>query len=236
MEGGSANSVDRLERACPSALHAKVLHPAERPTGEHRLPVIRTRHDALELIREKRVVTEVPAHGPTSLVAEMMGEVSGSWREHAKGRLVYRIGRQLRASPEVLSVRLVDGKVAFVDRSLWPEVYRIAMEPERRRRSLTGLSEEALGLLTLVEKEGIAKLPKTGAWAKPREALEVRLLVHVSEAQNEEGEHQTVLRSWRGWAEPQIVEHAARLTYAEALQTLRDHCGGAPTGLGPWVF
>jgi hypothetical protein len=198
--------------------------------------VIRTQHDALELIREKRVVTEVPSHGPTSLVGEVIGDVTGSWREHAKGRLVYRLGRQLRASPEVLAVRLVDGKVAFVDRSLWPEVYRIAMEPERRRRSLQGLSAEARGLLSSVEREGSAHLPKTGAWTKAREALEERMLVHLSEAQNEEGKHEAVLQSWRAWVTPELREHAERLTYAEALQTLRDACGGAPTGLGPWVF
>jgi len=200
--------------------------------------VIRTQHDALELVRDRQVVTEVPTHGPTSLVAAVIGRVpEGSWREHAKGRLVYRLGRQLRASPEVLAVRLVEGKVAFVDRALWPEVYRVAMEPERRRRSLEGLSPHARGLLTQVERDKVVRLSKEeGPWTKAREALEERLLVHFAEAQNEEGKHEAVLRSWRAWAPAQLKHEASRLSYPEALQTLRAACGGAPAGLGPWVF
>ena len=209
--------------------------PAEAPYLQG---VIRTQQDALELVRERRVVTEVPTHGPTSLVAAVIGKVpEGSWRGHAKGRLVYRLGRQLRASPEVLAVRLVEGKVAFVDRALWPEVYRVAMEPERRRRSLEGLSEHARGLLTQVERDGVVRLAKDeGPWTKAREALEERLLVHFSEAQNEEGKHEAVLRSWRAWAPEELKGVASELSYLEALQTLRAACGGAPAGLGPWVF
>ncbi len=199
--------------------------------------MIRTQHDALELVRERQVVTEVPTQGPTSLVAAVIGGVPrGSWREHAKGRLVYRLGRQLRASPEVLAVRLVEGKVAFVDRALWPEVYRVAMEPARRRRSLAGLSAQARALLTQVERDRVVRLAKEGPWTKERETLEERLLVHFAEAQNEEGRHEAVLRSWRAWAPAQLKHEASRLSYPEALETLRAACGGAPAGLGPWVF
>ncbi len=199
--------------------------------------MIRTLNDAVELVHTHQVITEVPTQGPVSLVEKVLGgRPNGSWREHAKGRLAYRLGRMLRASPQVLAVRLVEGKVAFVSPSLWPEVYRVAMEPSRRRASLAGLSEEARALLTAVERDKEVRLGKEGPWTKAREALEERLLVHFSEAQEEDGRHVAVLRSWRSWAPPELKAHAARLSYEEALARLRKVCAGAPTGLGPWVF
>ncbi len=198
---------------------------------------VRTEHDALELVHQRGVITEVPARGTTSLVEAVAGgPVSGSWRAHAKGRLMYRLGRILRASADVLAVRLVEGKVAFVDARLWPAVYRMVMEPTRRRRSLEGLSPQARALLSAVERDRRVLLDKEGAWTKARETLEERLLVHVSEAENEEGRFGVVLRSWRDWVSP-TVEHAAQtLTYDEAIARLRAPCGGAPAGLGAWVF
>jgi hypothetical protein len=198
--------------------------------------VVRTEHDALELIHTRQVVTEVPAQGTASLVEAVAGgPVRGSWRTHAKGRLMYRLGRRLRASDEVLAVRLVEGKVAFVDHSLWPAVYRVAMEASRRRRSLEGLSPQARELLTAVERDREVRLDKDSPWTKAREALEERLLVHVSETEAEGGRHVTVLRSWRDWVSPTVKEAAETLTYDEALARLREACGGAPTGLGAWV-
>lgn len=198
--------------------------------------MVRTEHDALELIHQKRVVTEVPASGTPSLVEAVAGgPVHGSWRSHAKGRLMYRLGRMLRASDEVLSVRLVEGKVAFVDASLWPAVYRVAMEPSRRRRTLAGLSPQARELLTAVERDSVVHLDKEGPWTKAREALEERLLVHVSETELQGGHHVTVLRSWRDWVSPTVKEASQTLTYDEALARLREACGGAPAGLGAWV-
>jgi hypothetical protein len=148
---------------------------------------------------------------------------------------MYRLGRILRASDEVLSVRLVEGKVAFVDPSLWAVVYRVAMEPSRRRRSLEGLSPQARTLLTAVERDREVRLPKDSEWTKARETLEERLLVHVSEAEAEAGRHVTVLRSWRDWVSPTVKEAAESLTYEQAIERLRGACGGAPTGLGAWV-
>ncbi len=199
--------------------------------------MIRTLNDAVELVHTHHVITEVPTQGPASLVEEVLGgRPSGSWREHAKGRLAYRLGRMLRASPDVLAVRLVEGKVAFVDPTLWPSVYRVAMESSRRRASLAGLSLEARELLTAVERDGEVRLDKEGPWTKARQTLEERLLVHFSEAQEEEGRHVAVLRSWRSWAPRTLKDDAMTLSYEDALARLRDACGGAPTGLGPWVF
>jgi hypothetical protein len=122
-----------------------------------------------------------------------------------------------------------------VDPSLWPAVYRVAMEASRRRRSLEGLSPQARELLMAVERDRVVRLDKDSPWTKAREVLEERLLVHVSEAETGGGRHITVLRSWRDWVSPTVKEAAETLTYDEALARLREACGGAPTGLGAWV-
>ncbi|XXF76705.1 RNA methyltransferase [Myxococcaceae bacterium GXIMD 01537] len=203
-------------------------------TTEH--TPVRTEHDALVLVRERLVVTEVPSPGVASLVGEVAGgPVAGSWREHAKGRLMYRLGRVLRASDEVLALRLVEGKVAFVDRSLWAAVYRVVMDPSRRRAALAGLSPESRALLEQVERERRVLLPKVGAGTKAREVLEERLLAQASETQREDGRHVAVLRAWRDWASPTLQEAAMTLSYEDARERLRRACGGAPAGLGPWI-
>jgi hypothetical protein len=198
--------------------------------------LVRTEHDALELVRTHFLVTEVPALGVRSLAEAVAGErITGSWRGHAKGRLIYRLGRVLRASDQVLTVRLVEGKVTFVDRSIWAEIYRIAMEPTRRRRSLEGLSDKARELLSLVERDHTVSLRDDVSDEVPDETLELRLLVHVSARQGADKRPITVLRSWRGWASDELKQVAADLTYEGALERIRGLCGGAPGGLGPWV-
>jgi len=163
------------------------------------------------------------------------GPITGSWRGHAKGRLIYRLGRVLRASDQVLTVRLVEGKVSFVDRSLWVELYRIAMEPSRRRRALEGLSEKARELLTAVERGHVVSHRDDVSDEVPDETLELRLLVHVSARQGADKRPITVLRAWRDWASDELKQVAADLSYEDALQRIREVCGGAPGGLGPWI-
>lgn len=199
--------------------------------------MVRTVEDALEYLKTHRVVTEVPAQGAHSLAEAVAGgPLQGSWREHAKGRRIYRLGRQLRARPDVLAVRLVEGRVAFVHPSLWPEVYRVVMEPTRRRGALAGLSPRARALLEVVERDGEVRVGREGPWTKEREALEERLLVHVSDAQGEDGVWRFVLRAWRAWAPPGLKDVAAGLSYPEALARVAQAFGGAPAGLGPWVY
>ena len=206
--------------------------------------MVRTPHDALEWVEAQGVSTEVPALGVPSLAEAVAGErLAGSWRGHAKGRLIYRLGRGLRAHPDVLALRLVEGKVTFVARDLWPAAYRVVMEPARRRGSLAGLPAPARMLLERVERDRRVVLERKGPHVGAREVLEERLLVHSAETfeaddaeGGAEGQHVTVLRSWRTWADARLKARAARLEYAAALARLREAAHGAPGGLGSWVF
>ena len=206
--------------------------------------MVRTPHDALEWVETQGISTEVPALGVPSLAEAVAGErLTGSWRGHAKGRLIYRLGRALRAHPDVLTLRLVEGKVTFVARDLWPAAWRVVMEPARRRGSLAGLPHPARLLLERVERDRRVVLEKKGPHVGAREVLEERLLVHSAETfeggeegDDAAGQHVTVLRSWRTWADARLKARAAKLEYAAALARLREAAHGAPGGLGSWVF
>lgn len=199
--------------------------------------MIRTAEDARALLATTGVLTEVSAQGVPSLVEAVAGgPVEGSWRQHRRGKLIHRLGCRLRADPEVLALRLVEGKRTFVDASLWPVVYRIVMDPVRRRAALVGLGEDARALLARVERNDVIRTDVDPAPAKACETLEERLLVHAFESEPEPGHHIVQLQSWRAWASSGVRQRAAEYGYEEAMRSLERACGGAPGGLGPWVL
>src|SRR2546422_116675 len=58
--------------------------------------------------------------------------IRGSWWGHRKGREIFRLTRAVRASPEVLVCRLVDGKITYVHRRMWPALVRLSDRFERK--------------------------------------------------------------------------------------------------------
>jgi hypothetical protein len=128
----------------------------------------------------------------TALIAG--DEVRGSWWTHPKAREMYRLGNQLRDHPDVLSIKLVSGKITFVHRPLWMAVFAIgtAREPWQLR----GVSKNARALLRQVDKEG--KLLSSGDALRE---LEARLLVHAQSVHTERGFHRKQVLTWTAWAE-----------------------------------
>ena len=82
---------------------------------------------ALAFIRQHGVVLEA-AYGPVPSLAEAIaGErVQGSWWSHRKGHEIFAVTRAVRDSDEVLVCRLIENKVTFVHRRLWPALVRAA--------------------------------------------------------------------------------------------------------------
>ena len=82
---------------------------------------------ALAFVRKHGVVLEA-ASGPAPSLAEFVaGEpVGGNWWAHPKGREIFAVTRAIREHDDVLVCRLVDGKVTFVHRRLWPALVRAA--------------------------------------------------------------------------------------------------------------
>jgi hypothetical protein len=88
----------------------------------------------LDWLREQGVVMQ-SARGPVPSLAERVagGPIRGSWWGHPSGHEIYRVLNEVRASPDVVAVRLIGGKVTLVHRRLWPALARVAARfpPER---------------------------------------------------------------------------------------------------------
>lgn len=90
--------------------------------------------DALAFVRRHGIVL-ASAKGPAPTLAHAIagGAIRGSWWSHPRGREIFRAIGRLRDSREVLVCRLVEGKVTFVHRSLWPALVKLAEEFPRER-------------------------------------------------------------------------------------------------------
>ena len=89
---------------------------------------------ALAFIRRHGVVLE-GGRGPVPSFAEAVagGPIRGSWWGHAKGREIFPLTRAARDSADVLVCRLVQGKITYVDRRLWPALVCLASHFDRSR-------------------------------------------------------------------------------------------------------
>ena len=83
--------------------------------------------EALAFVCTHGLVLESGTGPVPSLVAAIAGEpIRGSWWGHARGREIFAVTRAIRDSPDVLVCRLVDGKITYVHRRLWPALVRLS--------------------------------------------------------------------------------------------------------------
>lgn len=192
--------------------------------------MIRTPAQALAFVRKHRIVPMTPAGNLPCFVSAVAGRpVRGSWWGHPKGALIYDLANSLHGSPEVRSVKLIDGKNTFLHRSLWPAFYRVVSDPSwirARTADLTPLEKRLLGAvkrageLRLDSWAGLARLdPK--AVRKARERITGILLVDGTNVHTETGNHAAVLMDWGRWADAEVKRTARRLSLDEAYQRIR---------------
>jgi hypothetical protein len=120
------------------------------------------------------------ARGPIPSVAELVaGEpISGSWWAHPSSHEIYRVINELADSPDVVRLRLVNGKITLVHRRVWPALVRVSdrFPPAR----LAAITEE-----------------------------------HTSS-----GAHRKIETSFPDWVPGDVIDTAALLTEAQALNEL----------------
>ena len=82
---------------------------------------------AIAFVERHGVVLQA-ARGPLPSLAEVIaGEpIRGSWWGHPKGREIFRVAEAVCDSPDVLVCKLVQGKVTYVHRRLWPALVKLA--------------------------------------------------------------------------------------------------------------
>jgi hypothetical protein len=87
--------------------------------------------DALSFVGTEGIVFE-SAHGRVATFADFVaGERVTRWWSHSKGKLIFALTRAIRDSPDVLTCRLVDGKVTYVHRRLWPALVKLSGELDK---------------------------------------------------------------------------------------------------------
>ncbi|HEY3225421.1 MAG TPA: RNA methyltransferase [Planctomycetota bacterium] len=181
--------------------------------------MIHTPRQALEFVRRHGIVTMTRGASKRSLVEAIAGgPVRGSWWGHPKGKLIFRLAESLHDSREVVSLKLVDGKVTFLHRSLWPALARVVTDPEWRRSKTRGLPPRVGELLRVVERRGTLRLDQ--ASLPGRKELERSLLVHSGSMHTEKGSHAAVLTSWRKVFDSETLVRARRLSLSESLSLL----------------
>ena len=86
-----------------------------------------TPKQGLAFVKRHGVVLQ-SARGPVPSLAEAIaGEpIRGSWWGHPKGHEIFRVAEAIGESSEVLVCKLVDGKVTFIHRRLWPALVKLA--------------------------------------------------------------------------------------------------------------
>ncbi|HSE17219.1 MAG TPA: hypothetical protein VLB46_09195 [Pyrinomonadaceae bacterium] len=98
--------------------------------------------EALNFVETEGVVLE-SAHGRVPAFADFVaGERVTRWWSHPKGRLIFALTRAMRDSPDVLTCRLIDQKVTYVHRRLWPALVKLSEEFDKS--GLGAIREEHL--------------------------------------------------------------------------------------------
>jgi hypothetical protein len=90
--------------------------------------------EGLAFVKRHGVVLQA-ARGPVPSLAEAIagGRIRGSWWGHPKGREIFRLAEAIRESQEVLVCKLVDGKVTYIHRRLWPALVKLAPRFQKGR-------------------------------------------------------------------------------------------------------
>jgi hypothetical protein len=86
-----------------------------------------TSKQAMAFVKRHGVVLQA-ARGPAANLAEAVagGPIRGSWWGHAKGHEIFRVAEAVSENPDVLVCKLIEGKVTFVHRRLWPALVRLS--------------------------------------------------------------------------------------------------------------
>ncbi len=149
-----------------------------------------------------------------------------SWWAHPQANLIYNVLNRLCHHKDVLTVKLVSGKVTLVHRKLWAAVFTVATS--REPWQMKGLSRTARKLLTQVMKVGMLETNHLPAYekrsrliAKAAKELERRLLLYGEAHHTKSGAHAKRLETWGHWARRARLARA-RVKPEQAKTQLKD--------------
>jgi len=97
--------------------------------------------EALAFVERHGIVLQA-ARGPVPNLAEAIagGAIRRSWWGHSKGKEIFRAVKAICESPDVLVCKLVEGKITYVHRRLWPALIKLA--PRFQKEQLAKVWDE----------------------------------------------------------------------------------------------
>lgn len=160
-----------------------------------------------------------------SLVSIIVGQpLKSSWWGHRLGHTIFAVASKLEEHPDVTVTKFLGGKVTFVHKNLWPELYAIGLDCEKH--SLEKASKEARELFQLVKKKGEIRTNKVtdtmkGKTSKAVKELESKLVIATREIHTESGAHAKIIESWSHWAHRNSVPKK-RINPSVAIKKIED--------------
>lgn len=123
-------------KAKPAASKARPKAKPKKPAATKKRPVAKKRPAKTPVASrwvsfvEKHGVVLASAKGPVPSLAEAIaGEpIIGSWWSHAKAPIIFDALSEIDDDVDIRCFKLVDGKVTFVHRRMWPALVRLARE------------------------------------------------------------------------------------------------------------
>jgi hypothetical protein len=108
-----------------AAKRAAAKRPRKRDASTGRTPASRW----LSFV-ERHGVVLASARGPVPSVAEAVAgqPIIGSWWAHPKGKAIFAALSEIDDCDDVRCFKLIDGKVTFVHRRVWPALTRLASD------------------------------------------------------------------------------------------------------------
>lgn len=129
--------------------------------------------------------------------------IRGSWWSHKRAQTIFNVSEMLEDHRDVMVMKLISGKVTFVHRQLWNDIYSIGVA--REDWQVKKLSINGRRLLETLDSVGQMQTNEIGEefGAKPGDVsreLELRLLIHAEQIHTDSGKHAKVIETWDAWA------------------------------------
>jgi hypothetical protein len=182
--------------------------------GEHTIPMTDTFQKVLPELKRHGVLLQTDARLPNVCALVAGAPVRGSWWAHPKSHDIFKVNSALADHPDVLVVKLISGKLTYVERAFWPCV--VAIGKAREAWQVKSLTQGAHELLKEVDREPVATDRRL---AKAASELEKSLLVYSEQFHTEAGAHARRLDTWDRWLR-RTGGTTARRTPDQARDTL----------------
>jgi hypothetical protein len=129
-----------------------------------------TPRQALAFVKKHGIVLQAARGGAPSFAEHVTGgPIRGSWWAHPKGHEIFALATAVSEHPDVLVCKLVEGKITYVHRRLWPALIKLAARFDRARISRVAEEHTERG----AHRSVITPFPK---WVPPEVALEAERL------------------------------------------------------------